>query len=95
MTYSQVSKMTCCSRSGNFCTMVTTPPVVRLTPYIGAVVLNDVLQRRDGVDDGQLAAVSLSASVPVSAVGAAVVPSALDVDPVVAGVVSAAGSVSF
>ena len=31
--------MTCWSKSGNFWTMVTGCPEVRLTPYIGAVVL--------------------------------------------------------
>lgn len=39
VTYSHTSKTTCCSRSGNFCTMVTGWPEVKLTPYIGAVVL--------------------------------------------------------
>lgn len=41
--------MTCCKRSGNFCTIVTGFLVVRLTPYMGAVVLNVVLHRREGV----------------------------------------------
>lgn len=48
-TYSHTSKTTCCKRSGNFCTIVTGWPDVKLTPYIGAVVLYRVLQRRAGV----------------------------------------------
>ena len=34
--------MTCCSRSGNLCTMVTLSPEVREVPHMGAVVLNFV-----------------------------------------------------
>lgn len=49
-TYSQTSKTTCCNKSGNFCTMVTGCPDVRDTPYIGAVVLYLVLQRRPGAE---------------------------------------------
>ena len=41
--------MTCCSRSGNICTTVTGFPEVKLTPYIGAVVLNVDLQSLEGV----------------------------------------------
>lgn len=48
-TYSHTSNTTCCNRSGNFCTIVTGWPDVKLTPYIGAVVLYLVLQRRAGV----------------------------------------------
>lgn len=48
-TYSHTSNTTCCNKSGNFCTIVTGWPDVKLTPYIGAVVLYRVLQRRDGV----------------------------------------------
>lgn len=48
-TYSHTSNTTCCNKSGNFCTIVTGCPDVRLTPYIGAVVLYLVLQRRPGV----------------------------------------------
>lgn len=47
-THSQTSKTTCCRRSGNFCTIVTGCPLVRLMPYIGAVVLYLVLQSRAG-----------------------------------------------
>ena len=54
-THSQTSKTTCCSRSGNFWTMVTGWPLVRLTPYIGAVVLYLVLQSRDGEPHESLA----------------------------------------
>lgn len=43
------SKTTCCSRSGNFCTIVTGWPEVRETPYMGAVVLYLVLHSLDGV----------------------------------------------
>jgi len=38
-TYSHTSKTTCWRRSGNFWTMVTGCPEVKLTPYMGAVVL--------------------------------------------------------
>lgn len=48
-TYSHTSNTTCCNKSGNFCTIVTGWPDVKLTPYIGAVVLYRVLQRRAGV----------------------------------------------
>lgn len=48
-TYSHTSNTTCCNKSGNFCTIVTGWPDVKLTPYIGAVVLYLVLQRRAGV----------------------------------------------
>lgn len=48
-TYSHTSNTTCCNKSGNFWTIVTGWPDVRLTPYIGAVVLYRVLQRRAGV----------------------------------------------
>lgn len=41
--------MTCCRRSGNFWTIVTGLPEVKETPYIGAVVLNFVLQSLCGV----------------------------------------------
>lgn len=47
-THSQTSKTTCCRRSGNFCTIVTGCPLVRLMPYIGAVVLYLVLQSLAG-----------------------------------------------
>lgn len=47
-THSQTSKTTCCKRSGNFCTIVTGCPLVRLMPYIGAVVLYLVLQSLAG-----------------------------------------------
>ena len=46
--------MTCCKRSGNFWTMVTGCPLVRLTPYIGAVVLYVDLHRVN-TSDSQLA----------------------------------------
>ena len=48
-TYSHVSYMTCCNKSGNIWTTVTGFPDVKLTPYIGAVVLKVDLQSLDGV----------------------------------------------
>ena len=42
--------MTCCNRSGNIWTTVTGLPDVRLTPYMGAVVLKVDLQSLEGVD---------------------------------------------
>ena len=42
--------MTCCNRSGNIWTTVTGLPDVKLTPYMGAVVLNVDLHSLDGVD---------------------------------------------
>ena len=39
ITYSHFSKTTCCNKSGKICTIVTGSPEVKLTPYIGAVVL--------------------------------------------------------
>ena len=39
--------MTCWSRSGNFWTMVTGWPDVRLTPYMGAVVLYVDLEKKE------------------------------------------------
>ena len=42
--------MTCCNKSGKIWTTVTGFPDVKLTPYIGAVVLNVDLQSLDGVD---------------------------------------------
>lgn len=45
-TYSQTSNTTCCNKSGNFCTIVTGCPDVSDTPYMGAVVLYRVRQRR-------------------------------------------------
>lgn len=47
-THSQTSNTTCCKRSGNFCTIVTGWPLVKLTPYIGAVVLYLVLHNLAG-----------------------------------------------
>ena len=49
--------MTCCNRSGNIWTTVTGLPDVKLTPYMGAVVLNVDLHSLDGVDspDSQVA----------------------------------------
>ena len=41
--------MTCWSKSGNFWTMVTGWPDVRLTPYMGAVVLYVDLEKKNGV----------------------------------------------
>ena len=49
-TYSHVSYITCCNRSGNIWTTVTGLPDVRLTPYMGAVVLKVDLQSLEGVD---------------------------------------------
>lgn len=49
VTYSHTSNITCCNKSGNFCTIVTGCPEVNEMPYIGAVVLYLVLQRRAGV----------------------------------------------
>jgi hypothetical protein len=42
--------MTCCNKSGKIWTTVTGFPDVKLTPYIGAVVLNVDLQSLEGVD---------------------------------------------
>lgn len=55
------SKTTCCSKSGNFCTMVTGWPDVRETPYMGAVVLYLVLQSLDGVPVQDVAGVVAAA----------------------------------
>ena len=59
--------MTCCRRSGNFCTMVTGFLVVRLTPYMGAVVLKVVLHRREGVPP--MGGVQVFLSSPESIIG--------------------------